>query len=140
NPPSADAIAALESRHVKIAERRQSTFGHVLVHDVAYIIQSILDDKPDDPESIASIAAKWGPHGTPTPEAAADAAIKLKDLVAEGSEVLRERAGFTRTQIQRIMQERASNRTDSWIEALRERRLNVDEMAPEMASQTTPRE
>ena len=140
NPPSADAIAALESRHVKIAERRQSTFGHVLVHDVAYIIQSILDGKPADPEFIASISAKWVPAGTPTPAAAADAAIKLKDLVAEGSEVLLERAGFTRTQIQRIMQERASNRTYSLIEALRERRLNVDEMAREMASQTTSRE
>lgn len=137
NPPSADAIAALESRHVKIAERRQSTFGHVLVHDVAYVIQSILDGRPADPEFIASISAKWVPAGTPTPAAAADAAIKLKDLVAEGSEVLLERAGFSGTQIQRIMQERAANRTHSLVEALRDRRLNVDQLAQEMASQTT---
>lgn len=140
NPPSADAIAALESRHVKIAERRQNIFGHVLVHDIAYIIQSILDGAPADPDFISTISAKWIPAGTPTPAAAADAAIKLKDLVAEGSEVLLERAGFSQTQVQRIIQERAANRTYSLVEALRDRRLSVDQLAQEMAAQTTSRE
>ena len=137
NPPSADAIAALETRHVKKTERRQRAFGHVLVYDVAFIVQSILDEKPADMAFISSLSAKWVPAGTPTPAAAADAALKLVDLVANGSEVLLEKAGFTQVQIRRIMQERAQNRTLSLVEALRDRRLGVDPVAVELASQST---
>lgn len=137
NPPSADAIAALESRHVNKTERKQRTFGHVLVYDAAYIIQSILDDAPADMAFISTLAAKWVPAGTPTPAAAADAALKLHPLVAEGSEVLLEKAGFTQVQIKKILQERSQNRTMSLVEALRERRLGVDPAAAELSAVST---
>ena len=137
NPPSADAIAALEARHVKKAERRQRNFGHTLVYDAAYIIQSILDGSPADLEFVSSLSAKWVPASTPTPAAAADAALKLQPLAAEGSEVLLEKAGFTQVQIQKILQERTVNRTLSLVESLRERRLGIDPAAAELAALST---
>lgn len=123
NPPSADAIRALESRLIKKAERRQALFGQVLKNDLAYVVQSILDDEPADPEFIASLDVRWRDAATPTRAASVDAAGKIvaHGMVPADSPVLLEMAGFTPTQIKQIEQDRTRSVSRALVESIRNR-------------------
>lgn len=77
NPPSADAIRAMEARLVKRAERRQSMISQVLTNDLAHVILAILEGETPAPERIGALSAKWRAAHTPTMASAADSAMKL---------------------------------------------------------------
>lgn len=138
NPPSADAIRALESRLVKRAERRQSLMNQPLRNDLAYVIQSILDGEPADPEFIASLDILWRDAATPTRAASVDAAGKLvqANILDADSTVLLEMVGFTPEQIERVQVERARSVSRQLLDSIRSRA--VDPLANELASQTVP--
>lgn len=129
NPPSAESVRAMESRHVKMAERRSSAFSHSLVNDVAFIAQSILyerypDSEPDPtPDFMASLSAKWGNPATPTVAAATDSTAKLVEIgmLDASSIVALERAGFSESEIRRIQQERTRGVTTGLLDLARQR-------------------
>lgn len=140
NPPSADAIRAQESRLVKRAERRQSLFNQPLRNDLAYVIQSILNEGPVDREFIASLDVVWRDAATPTRAASVDAAGKLvaANILDADSEVLLEMVGFTPEQIERVQMERSRAVSRRLIESIRDRQVQGDGTAAELASQTVP--
>lgn len=74
NPPSADAIRAMEARLIKRAERRQATFGRAW-REVGALALLVRDGEV--PADYASIGLKWRDAATPTRSAAADEAVKL---------------------------------------------------------------
>jgi hypothetical protein len=94
NPPSADAIRALEARLIKKAERRQATLGRGW-REVAALSLLLRDGAvPDD---FYTVTAKWRDPATPTRAAAADAAAKLVDkgILLPDSEVTYDRIGLS---------------------------------------------
>lgn len=72
-PPSADAIRALESRLIKKAERRQSTFGRGW-REVGALVLLFRDGAI--PEDYHTVTTKWRDAATPTRSAAADEVTK----------------------------------------------------------------
>lgn len=73
NPPSADAIRALEARLIKKAERRQATFGRGW-REVGALALLVRDG--EIPEDYADVTTKWRDAATPTRSAAADEVTK----------------------------------------------------------------
>lgn len=73
NPPSADAIRALEARLIKKAERRQATFGRGW-REVGALALIIREGKL--PEDYSTVTTKWRDAATPTRSAAADEVVK----------------------------------------------------------------
>lgn len=138
NPPSADAIRAMESRLVKRAERRQSLMNQPLRNDLAFVIMSILEDSPADPAFIASLDCVWRDAATPTRAASVDAAGKLvaNGILPADSSVLLEMVGFTPEQIERIQVERTRSASRMLLESIRDRR--VEAQAGEFAAMTEP--
>ncbi|TVS29806.1 phage portal protein [Corynebacterium sanguinis] len=138
NPPSAESVRAMESRHVKMAERRSTSFSYPLVNDVAFIAQSILHERyPDEepaptPEFLASVSAKWGNPATPTVAAATDSTVKLveKDILPAHSSVALERAGFSESEIRRIEQDRRRAATDELLTMARQRAAGGGQLDP----------
>lgn len=136
NPPSADAIRAIESRLVKRAERRQSLHSQPLRNDLAFVIQSILDGGRADPLFIASLDVRWRDAATPTRAASVDAAGKLvqNQIVPAESGVLLDMAGFSPSEQDRIEQERARSVSRALIESIRDRQAGVsDPVVDELA-------
>lgn len=76
NPPSADAIGAMENRLVKRAERRQREFGRGWT-EVARLAIMVRDGTATLPKDALLIRPKWRPAHTPTEAASADATTKL---------------------------------------------------------------
>lgn len=76
NPPSADAIGAMEHRLVKRAERRQREFGRGWT-EVARLCLMVRDGKSELAKDALMIRPKWRPAHTPTLAAQADATTKL---------------------------------------------------------------
>ena len=106
NPPSGDAIRALEARLIKRAERRISGFdpGWIeMAQLVCYMKTRELPSKRD-------ITSVWRDPGTPTAAADADRAVKLvgAQILPAQSKVTRELVGFSPSQIRRI--ERDANK------------------------------
>ena len=95
NPPSADAIRAQESRLVKRAERRQTTFGRAWL-EVGRLALLIRDGEIPDTFN-SSITAKWRDAATPTRAAAADEAAKLigSGVLPPDSSVTYDRVGLS---------------------------------------------
>lgn len=137
NPPSADAIRALESRLVKKAERRQSLFDQVLKNDLAFVVQSILDDAPADSARIASLSTQWRDPATPTRAASVDSAVKLRqaEILDGDSEILLEMIGLTPDQVRRVQEERSRSVSRRLVEALRDRQQAPDPVAEALAAQ-----
>lgn len=123
NPPSADAIRALESRLIKKAERRQSLFNQPLKNDLAYVVQSILTDEPATFDFISSLDVIWRDAATPTKAASVDAAGKLvsNGILDADSTVLLEMIGFTPEQVERVQMERSRSVSRRLVESLRDR-------------------
>lgn len=76
NPPSADAIGAMEHRLVKRAERRQKEFGRGWT-EVARLSIMVRDGKAELAKEILKVRPKWRPAHTPTLAAQADATTKM---------------------------------------------------------------
>lgn len=94
NPPSADAIRALESRLIKKAERRQATFGRGW-REVAALALLIKDGSL--PGDFHTLSAKWRDPATPTRSAAADEVSKLvaAGVLPPDSDVVYDRLGLS---------------------------------------------
>ncbi len=75
-PPSADALAAEESRLVKRAERRQAQFGAAWT-EVGLLAAQMLGQRITPEQFRAKVAPRWRDASTPTKAATADAVVKL---------------------------------------------------------------
>jgi hypothetical protein len=93
NPPSADAIRALEARLIKRAERRAAMFGRAW-REVAALALLVRDGAL--PENFSDLSAKWGDPATPTRSAAADEVTKYvgAGVLPADSQVTRDRMGL----------------------------------------------
>ena len=91
---SADAIRALESRLVKRAERRQTTFGRSWI-EVARLALLVRDGAV--PEDFSTVSTRWRDAATPTRAAAADEAAKLvgANVLPADSSVTYDRIGLS---------------------------------------------
>ena len=76
NPPSAEAINAMEFRLVKRAERRQRQFGGGWTQ-LARLATMVREGSNSLPKEAMLIRPKWRPAHTPTLAATADATTKL---------------------------------------------------------------
>lgn len=76
NPPSAEALNAMESRLIKRAERRQRWYGRGW-SEVARLAIVVREGLQEIPQEARTIRPKWRPAHTPTIAASADATQKL---------------------------------------------------------------
>jgi hypothetical protein len=76
NPPSAEALIAMELRLVKKAERRQKAFGMGWTN-VARLSHMVREGTNKVPDDVLKIRPKWRPAHTPTEAASADSNTKL---------------------------------------------------------------
>lgn len=123
NPPSAEGQRALESRNVKMSERRCTSYSGPMDSDVAFIAQSILAERHEEmvapsPEWLSRVSSRWRDPATPTVAAATDAVTKQIDsgMVPADSDVALERAGYSDADIRRIRQERSKGLVMQLIE------------------------
>lgn len=95
NPPSADAIRAVESRHVKRAERRQTIFGRSWL-EVGAVALMVRDGEVPD-TYWREMTSKWRDAATPTRAASADEATKLigAGVLTADSSVTYDRVGLS---------------------------------------------
>lgn len=108
NPPSADAIKALESRLVKRAEFRQRMFQRTWL-EIGRLALLTRDGKAEfDEEAFAEIGVNWLPASTPTPAADADRTGKLIEsgVVPADSPVAARLAGLSKEDQQQLEQDR----------------------------------
>ncbi|QFP95759.1 portal protein [Gordonia phage CherryonLim] len=103
NPPSGDAIRALESRLIKRAERRISGW------DPAWkeLAQLAIYMKSGEAPPLGDMVTVWRDPGTPSQSADADRAVKLigAGVLPATSSVTHEMVGFTPSQIKRIQRD-----------------------------------
>lgn len=140
NPASADQIHAVEARHVKRAERRQSSFG---VAWRGIVLDAILVRDGAVPEELTGLHANWSDASTPTKAAAGDRAMKLvgSQVIPATSDVLLEELGYDEAQIARIKVERRAATGDELAQLLRANALAAAAGNPtlqQMASRNTP--
>lgn len=105
NPPSADAIRAMETRHVKKASRRCTNFGPEWA---GAIKDAILLRDGDVPKELAGLRTKWANPATPTVAATADATVKIVNAFPwlKESDVALEQLGFDQTDLDRLKHDR----------------------------------
>lgn len=101
NPPSADAIRAMEARLIKRAERRQAIFGRAW-REVGALALLVRDG--EIPAEFSRIGVKWRDAATPTRSAAADEVTKYvgAGVLPADSQVTYDRMGLS-PQEQRIL-------------------------------------
>lgn len=139
NPPSADAVRVMESRHVKRADRRIKVWDPTMVWDLAHVAVSIITGEKPDPEFLAGLVAKWANTGTPTVAAAQDAASKAIEvgMAPADSPVMLRRAGFKEDEIKQLERDRARSVSRRLVEAIRDRQMlpgdrSVDRLVGQM--------
>lgn len=105
NPPSADAIRALESRLIKKAERRQATFGRGW-REVGALALLIRDGAI--PEEYGDVTTKWRDAATPTRAAAADEVSKYvaAGVLPADSTVTYDRMGLSQAEQRTLKSEK----------------------------------
>ena len=105
NPPSADAIRAMESRLIKRAELRQRTFGRSL-QEVGRLALLVRDGEV--PADYSQVSTKWRDPATPTRSAAADEVVKLvgAGVLPADSEIVLDRIGLDPSEKAQITAER----------------------------------
>lgn len=96
NPPSAEALSAMESPLVKKAESKQRLFGEAL-EDAIRLAMFMIDPSRGD---MASAQLIWEDPRTLSEAARVDAAVKLKDVGVPAS-VIWERVGATPQEVER---------------------------------------
>ena len=105
NPPSADAIRAMEARLIKRAERRQATFGRSWL-EVARLALLVRDGVV--PDGFDAVSPKWRDAATPTRSAAADEATKLvgSGVLPADSTVTYDRIGLSPAEQRQVAADR----------------------------------
>ena len=132
NPASADAILAGEARLVMRAKRCHTTFGpdHGEAKRLALWIR-------DGEDPGVTPVALWSNPGTPTPAAAADAAVKLvgAGILPPDSDVTRERVGLSGTDRMRLAEEDRRTRARQLVTSLADaaRAARTDPTVAEMS-------
>lgn len=93
NPPSADAIRAMEARLIKRAERRQAIFGRAW-REVGAL--ALLTRDGEIPDGYRDVRPTWRDAATPTRSAAADEVTKYvgAGILPPDSEVTYDRMGL----------------------------------------------
>lgn len=142
NPPSADAIRAMEARLVKRSERRQSMISQVLTNDLAFVILAILEGEAPEAERIGALTAKWRAAHTPTMASAADSAMKLVSagILDRESPVVLEMIGLDEQDQKRVAADHARGRARDLLKAVRQQATDSESTArsaevPEAATQ-----
>jgi len=103
NPPSAEALYADDRRLVSIALRQNRIFGSALKRVAQRIIR--LRDKTEITDEMRGISASWANPAFTSPSTSADALVKLGEVFPwlGESEVALEFAGFSRSEIKRLL-------------------------------------
>lgn len=110
NPPSGEALAAEESRLVKRAERRQTSFGLGWL-STGYLAAKALDPGIDRSEFFGDVGLRWRDASTPTRAATADAVTKLvgSGILPADSRIVLEMLGLDDSQVEAVMDHRATS-------------------------------
>ena len=110
NPPSGEALAAEESRLVKRAERRQTSFGLGWL-STGYLAAKALDPGIDRAEFFGDVGLRWRDASTPTRAATADAVTKLvgAGILPADSRTVLEMLGLDDSQVDAVMDHRATS-------------------------------
>ena len=110
NPPSGEALAAEESRLVKRAERRQTSFGLGWL-STGYLAAKALDPGIDRAEFFGDVGLRWRDASTPTRAATADAVTKLvgAGILPADSRTVLEMLGLDDSQVEAVMDHRATS-------------------------------
>lgn len=110
NPPSGEALAAEESRLVKRAERRQTSFGLGWL-STGYLAAKVLDPGIDRAEFFGDVGLRWRDASTPTRAATADAVTKLvgAGILPADSRTVLEMLGLDDSQVEAVMEHRATS-------------------------------
>lgn len=110
NPPSGEALAAEESRLVKRAERRQTSFGLGWL-STGYLAAKALDPGIDRAEFFGDVGLRWRDASTPTRAATADAVTKLvgAGILPADSRTVLEMLGLDDSQVEAVMEHRATS-------------------------------
>jgi hypothetical protein len=119
NPASADAIRAQESRLVKRAERRQSSFGRSWL-EVGRLALMVRDGSlPDDYDT--AVSTKWRDAATPTRAASADEATKLiaSGILPPDSSVTYDRVGLSPAEQRQVSADKRRTRGADVLSLLR---------------------
>jgi hypothetical protein len=119
NPASADAIRAQESRLVKRAERRQSSFGRSWL-EVGRLALMVRDGSlPDDYDT--AVSTKWRDAATPTRAASADEATKLiaSGILPPDSTVTYDRVGLSPAEQRQVSADKRRTRGADVLSLLR---------------------
>jgi len=110
NPPSGEALAAEESRLVKRAERRQTSFGQGWL-SVGFLAARALDSSVDEAAFFGDVGLRWRDASTPTRAATADAVTKLvgAGILPADSRTVLEMLGLDDVQVEAVMRHRAES-------------------------------
>jgi hypothetical protein len=119
NPPSAEALNAMEARLIKRAERRQRWFGRGWseVARLAIVVQNGLKEIPSEARSIRP---RWRPAHTPTVAAQADATTKLiaAGVLSAQSKVTWDRLDISRAEQKQLEADLRKQSVTSLVEGL----------------------
>lgn len=107
NPPSADAIRAMEARLVKRAELRQRMFGRAWI-EAGRLALLTADPEGFDEDAFSQIGVNWLSAATATPASDADRVTKLtaQGIVPPESPVAARMAGLSKEDQEQITQDR----------------------------------
>lgn len=119
NPPSADAIRAMEARLVKRAERRQAAFGRAW-REVGALALMIREGRRDVPAEYTRMALKWRDPATPTRSALADEITKYvgANILPAESVVVLDRIGLSRSEKAQVEADRRRARLQQAVQGL----------------------
>lgn len=106
NPPSADGQRAGETRLIKKAERRQTSFGHSWESVQRLVIRFRDGDWDDDARRMETI---WRDPGTPTVAQVTDAVVKRYQVGLVDWETAQERLGESPAAIEQMKTRRAAD-------------------------------
>lgn len=140
NPPSADAIRALEARLIKKAERRQAAFGRAW-REVGALALMIRDG--EIPEDYAtSVTTKWRDAATPTRSAAADEVTKYvgAGVLPASSSITYDRMGLTPAEQRTLRSEKRREDAKARLDGLAQAANAARQAAPGATEEGEPTE
>lgn len=138
NPPSAEAINAMEARLVKRAERRQRMFGRAWT-EVGRLAILVRDGSL--PKEAVSIRPDWRDASTPTKAASSDAVAKLvaAGILSPQSRVTWDLIGLSPEQQEQLESEKRKQTVTDLVTGLRANAAvaQQDPQVAQLANQTT---
>lgn len=119
NPPSAEALNAMEARLIKRAERRQRWFGRGW-SEVARLAIVVREGLQEIPPEAKQIRPKWRPAHTPTVAAQADATTKLiaAGVLTPTSQVTWDRLDISRAEQKQLESDLRKQSVTSLVQGL----------------------